>query len=189
MVTEWDKIIDTIIPFFKNLIKPENLSITSFLGLIPLIMYFLNRKNIPKLIFDGFWKQNDYVGINYFVRVKRDKGEGEAEEVKGFVGIKNKFELISGRWINRKEETNISIYDYLGLFKICKQEGNEIITFFHMDDLEPPHANNLYQNYHYTKFKDDELIVKINAKRGRIKDKQFTKKIDDIAKEAKQIPP
>jgi hypothetical protein len=184
MVIELSDITDTIISHLKNM-KLE------YLSLIPIgvvLMYILKRRHIPKLSFDGFWKKEDYFGVNYFVKVKRDKGEGKAEEVEGFVGIKDKFELISGRWIKRNTETDISIYDYLCLFKIFKQDGNEIITFFHMDDLEPPNANNLYEDYHYTKFKDDKLIVEINAKRGRIKERPFTKKIDDIVKEAKPIP-
>ena len=49
--------LDDIISFFRNLVKPENLTLTSFLGLIPLIMYLLKRRTIPKLAFDGIWKE------------------------------------------------------------------------------------------------------------------------------------
>jgi hypothetical protein len=174
--------------------KTENLAIIiSIISLgvaifRPMLVSYFENKKIPKLKFEGVWKQNAHVGTDYFIRVTRDEGEGEAEGVKGFVGIKDKFELVSGRWIKRKIETNISIYDYLGLFKIFKQNGKEIITFFNMDGLEPPDANNLYEDYHYNHYKDDKLIVEINAKRGRIKNKQFTKKIEDIVKDAKPIP-
>jgi len=161
-----------------------------------MLISYLTNKKIPKLVDDGVWKQNASVGIDYFLRVKRDNGEGEAEGVKGFVGIKDKSELTPSSWIySRDKETDISIYDYLSLFKILEHKGYKIITFnIREDSLHPPSAppddNNLYENNRFTQFKDDNLIVTIQARRGRIKMKkrQFVKKIEDIVKEATQIP-
>jgi hypothetical protein len=120
MVTELDKIIEPIISFFKNLMKPENITISSFFGLIPLIMYFLNRKNIPKLDFDGLWKEPNCKGkiTCYYIKVKRNKGEGKAEVVEGYVGLKDK-ELKPSEWLKSKSKiANIVGYDYLTLFHI-----------------------------------------------------------------------
>lgn len=159
-----------------------------------MLVSYLENKKIPKLEFDGFWKQSDYVGMNYFVRVKRVKGEGETEGVKGFVGIKDKFELIPSIWLySRNKETAISIYDYLSIFKILEHKGYDIITFHIREDLfhpppPPPDDNNLYENNRFTQFKNDKLIVEIQATRGRIKKRQFDKKIEDVVKEAKEIP-
>jgi hypothetical protein len=101
MVTELDYILDF-------LSKTENLAIIISivsLGVAfrPMLVSYFENKKIPKLEFDGFWKQSDYVGMDYFVRVKKDKGDGEAEGVKGFVGIKNKIELNPSIWIWTKK--------------------------------------------------------------------------------------
>jgi hypothetical protein len=147
------------------------------------------KKKIPKLVFDGVWKQNAPVGIDNFLKVKRDKGEGKPEKIEGFVGINDKRELKPTLWIQRNIETDIPTYNYLSLFKILEQNGHKIITFPNANEIPPPpDVNFLIENCPYTKFKDDELIVEIIARRARIKKKQFTKKIDDIVKEAKQIP-
>jgi hypothetical protein len=189
MVIELDKLIDILLSDLK---KPEIQSIIAIITigvtlLIPSLNYYFKNKKIPKLVFDGVWKQNAYYGVDYFLKVKRDKGEGEGEGVKGFVGIKDKLELNPSGWIKRNTETDIVTYDYLSLFKTFEHKGHEIITFHTKEYLPPPDDNNLYEKYRYPQFKDDKLIVEINAKRGRIKDKQFIKKIDDIVKEAKQI--
>ena len=120
-----DEKIDAIISFFKNLVKPENITLTSFLGLIPLLMYFLNRKNIPKLDFDGLWKEPNCKGNNtcYYIKVKRNKGEGKVEGVEGIVGIKDK-ELKPIEWLKSKSEiANIMNYDYLLIFEKFYHKG------------------------------------------------------------------
>ena len=84
-----DKIND-IISFFKNLVNPDNITITtSVIGVgVPVIMYLLKLRTIPKLAFDGVYRQNIHYGIDYFVKVKREEGEGEAEGVKERVKLK-----------------------------------------------------------------------------------------------------
>jgi hypothetical protein len=49
---------------------------------------------VPKLVFDGIWKQKDErtVGMRYFLKVKQVKGEGKPHGIQGFVGIKDKLE-------------------------------------------------------------------------------------------------
>ena|GEM_PF-3542871 len=184
-----DKIND-IISFFKNLVNPDNITITtSVIGVgVPVIMYLLKLRTIPKLAFDGVYRQNIHYGIDYFVKVKREEGEAEAEGVKGFVGIEDKIELNPSGWIKGNTETDIAIYDYLSLFKTFKHKEYEIINFHTKENLPPPDENNLYENNRYSQFKDDELIVKIVAARARIKEKQIKKKIEDIVNEAKPIP-
>jgi hypothetical protein len=184
--------LDYILNFLS---KTENLAIIISivsLGVAfrPMLVSYFENKKIPKLEFDGFWKKSDYVGMDYFVRVKKDKGDGEAEGVKGFVGIKNKIELNPSIWIWTKKTvvTNIAIYDYLSIFKIFEHKGHEIITFNTRENLPPPDDNNLYEDNRYSKFKDDELIVEIMATRARIKEKQCKKKIEYIVNKAKQIP-
>jgi hypothetical protein len=163
--------LNAIIDFLNNITKPENLTLISILGLgVPvLLMYFLNRIHIPKLVFDEVWKKNAYYGIDYFIKVKSDKGEGKAEGVIGFVGIKDKLEVKPTLWIGRDIETDILTHNYLSLFKIFEHEGHKIITFPNANDIPSPPDSNLFENCRYTKFKDDKLIVEINATRGRIK--------------------
>jgi hypothetical protein len=174
--------LDDIIDFLS---KTENLAIIiSIISLgvaifRPMLVSYFENKKIPKLEFDGFWKHNGFVGIDYFVRVKRDKGEGEAEGVKGFVGIKDKIELNPRIWIwtKRTRVTDIATYDYLSIFKTFEHKEHEIINFHTKENLPPPDINNLYENNRYSQFKDDELIVEIVAARARIKEKQIKKKI------------
>ncbi|HEX7257596.1 MAG TPA: hypothetical protein VF242_06010 [Nitrososphaeraceae archaeon] len=188
MVTELGEIIDIIS-------KTENLAIIiSIISLgvaifRPMMVSYFNNKKIPILEFDGVYKTNTVGGIDYFIKVKRDKGEGEAEGVKGFVGITDKIELQPTLWwIGRTIETDISTYNYLSLFKTLEHNKQKIITFPNIYETTPPDFDFLLENCPFTKFKDDKLIVKINAKRGRIKEKQYPKNIDDIVKEAKPIP-
>jgi len=131
--------LNPIIDFLNYITKPENYQLLfAIIGIIvsalsigvTILLYYLNRRNIPKLVFDGVWKQNAHVGIDYFVRIKRDKGEGKAEEVEGFVGIKDKLELTPSRWIERNIETDIITYDYLSLFKILEYKEHEYYYFW-----------------------------------------------------------
>jgi hypothetical protein len=48
----------------------------------------------------------------------------------------------------------------------------------------PPYENNLYNQY-----KENDLIVEIEATGGRINKRDFTKRIEDIIDQAIQIPP
>ena len=126
-----DDKIDAIISFFKNLVKPENITLTSFLGLIPLIMYLLNRKTIPKLALMDYGKNLIVREIItcYYIKVKRNKGEGKVEGVEGIVGIKDK-ELKPSEWLKSKSEiANIMNYDYLLIFEKFYHKENEIIFF------------------------------------------------------------
>ena len=73
--------------------NPENITISSILALGgSFITYLLNRKNIPKLDFDGLWKEPNCKGkiTCYYIKVKRNKGEGKVGCVEGMVGIKDK---------------------------------------------------------------------------------------------------
>jgi hypothetical protein len=194
MVAELNPIID----FLNYITKPENYHLLiAIIGIlisalitigVSVLMYILRRRHIPKLIFDGVWKQNAHVGIDYFLKVKRDKGEGKAEGVEGFVGIKDKIGLNSSRWIDRNIETDITKYSYLSLFKIFEHKY-EIITFHTREISPPPDDNNLYETYRYNQYKDDKIIVEIEATRARIRKRKITKKIKDIVKDAKPIPP
>ncbi len=181
--------IDDIISFFKNLVNPENITLTSILGFGgSLIMYFLKRKNIPKLDFDGLWKEPNCKGklTCYYIKVKRDKGEGKAEVVEGFVGIKDK-ELKPSEWFKTKSEiANIVDYDYLLLFQTFYDNGKEIIFFPEniFGEFPQPYENNLFNQY-----KEKTLEVQIEAKRGRIKKRNIKKNIDKIVNKSKQIPP
>jgi hypothetical protein len=195
MVTELDKIID----FVNYITKPENhLLLITIIGVIvtaltsfgvKILMYLLKRRHIPKLACDGIWKQNTNVGTDYFLKVKRDKGEGEAEGVKGFVGIEDKIGLNPSIWIDRNIETDITTYNYLSLFKIFEHKGHEIITFHTREISSPPDDNNLYETNRYNQYKDDKIIVEIEATRARIRKRKITKKIKNIVKDAKPIPP
>ena len=167
--------------------KPENLTLTSFLGLIPLIMYFLKRRTIPKLDFDGIWKEPNCKGIItcYYIRVKREKGEGEAKEVKGFVGIEDKW-LKPSEWLSKQQNTvNIANHDYLILFQTFNDNGKEIILFPENIFSEFPQT---YKNNLFNQYKENTLKVQIEAKKARIKERYFQKKIEDIVKESKQLP-
>jgi hypothetical protein len=61
---------------FQKSCQSRKYSLTSILGFGgSLIMYFLKRKNIPKLDFDGLWKEPNCKGTLtcYYIKVKRDK--------------------------------------------------------------------------------------------------------------------
>jgi hypothetical protein len=169
--------------------NPENLTISSILGIRgSIITYFLNHKNIPKLDFDGLWKDPYCKGkiTCYYIKVKRDKGEGKAEVVEGFVGIKDK-ELKPSEWRKSNSKIgNIVDYDYLLLFQTFYDNEKEIIFFPENTFGEFPQP---YENNPFNQYKEKTLVVQIEAIRGRISKRQCKKKIEKIVKDAKPIPP
>src|SRR5688500_5734235 len=193
MFTELNPIID----FLNYITKPENLPLTisiitivvTLLGIgVKILMYLLERRTIPKLVFDGIWKEPNYKGTItcYYIKVKRNKGEGGTQEVMGFVGLKDK-ELHQSEWfVSKSKESKITNHNYLILFETFNHNGNEIIFF-------PENIFALYpqsfENNLFNQYKDDKLIVEIEASRARIDKRQITKKIKDIIKEAKPILP
>jgi hypothetical protein len=192
MVIEPDKIIDLI---FSNLKKPEIQSIIAIIGIIvttlgigvPIRLYFLKLKNIPKLNFDGIWKEPNCKGkiTCYYIKVKRNKGEGKVKCVEGIVGIKDK-ELKRSEWLKSKSEfTDIIDYDYLLIFQTFDYKGNEIIFFPEniFADFQQSYENNLLNQY-----RKSEIEIKVEAKNARIGKRELTKKIDDIINKAKPIP-
>jgi hypothetical protein len=60
--------------------------------LISLFIYLAERRKIPILVFDSLWYQDLGSDREYYVKVKREKGEGRAQGVQGFVGVKNKLD-------------------------------------------------------------------------------------------------
>jgi hypothetical protein len=59
------------------------------------VSILLERRNIPRLVFGHIWKQNDRIiptAINYFLKIKRENGEGGVQGFRGFVGVKDKFD-------------------------------------------------------------------------------------------------
>jgi hypothetical protein len=150
-------------------------------------MYFLKRRHIPKLDFDGLWKEPNCKGkvTCYYIKVKREKGEGKVEQVEGIVGIKDK-ELNSSEWrLSNSKITHIIKHDYLLLFQTFYDNGNEIIFFPKniFADYPQPYENNLFNQY-----KEKTLEIQIEAKQGRIKKRNLQKKIKDIIKKAKPLP-
>lgn len=82
-----------------------------------LLVYILQRRNIPKLVFDGLCKDKGVpTALIYFLKIKREKGEGRAQGVQGFVGVKDKFEPKRSELLLKTFE--IFLYDYLPLFKV-----------------------------------------------------------------------
>lgn len=192
MVIELGDIID----FLNYVTKPENLHLLlTIIGIIvsviaigvKILVYFLKRRHIPKLSFDGLWKEPNCKGKNtcYYIKVKRNKGEGKAEVVEGFVGVKDK-ELKRSEWLKSKSEiANIVNHDYLLLFETFYDNGNEIIFFPEnsFGEFPQPYENNLFNQY-----KEKTLVVQIESDKARIKERYFQKKIDDIVNKAKPIP-
>ena len=90
-----DVVTNTILYYLQAFTKPENLLLIILIGatvLVPLLVYYFQRRHIPKLSFDGLWKKTLFngKGISYYLKVKRDKGEGGAQGVIGFIGLKDK---------------------------------------------------------------------------------------------------
>jgi hypothetical protein len=71
-----------------NLLLIILILVTGGVGLIALFTYLAERRRIPMLIFDGVWSDNPPNGIEYYIKVEREKGEGRAQGVQGFVGVK-----------------------------------------------------------------------------------------------------
>jgi len=189
VIESLDIIINTIFYYLQAFTKPENLLLIILIVatvVIPLLVYYFHRRHIPKLVFDGIWKEPNCKGNStcYYIKVKRDKGEGKAEVVEGFVGIKGK-ELKPSEWLKSKSEiANIMNHDYLLIFETFYDKGNEIISFPEniFAEYHQSYENNLFNQY-----KEKTLEVQIDATRGRISKRQFKKKIKKIVKEAKPI--
>ena len=193
MVIELDKIID----FLDYITKPENLHLLiPIIGIVvsalttivvKIIMYLLKRSTIPKLDFDGLWKEPNCKGkiTCYYIKVKREKGEGEAEGVKGIVGIKDK-ELKPSEWRKSKSEiANIMNHDYLLIFETFYDKEKKII-FFPENIFADCHQS--YENNIFNQYKEKTLEVQIEAKRGRIKKRNIKKNIDEIVNKAEDLP-
>jgi hypothetical protein len=80
-------------------LEPQNLLliilILATVGTSSLLVYYFERRNIPRLVFGHIWKQNDRIiptAINYFLKIKRENGEGGVQGFRGFVGVKDKFD-------------------------------------------------------------------------------------------------
>lgn len=152
------------------------------------------QETIPSLVFNGFYKKKSESGFRqeeqYFVKVSREGGEGEAEGVTGHVGVIDRLELKDAAWHGNGRKVNIITIKYLLLFNTFEHKGKVHIGLYGMvldpnkPDFEIKLENSLYENY-----KKDRLIVEIYSERGRIKKKRLEKKIEDIVKEAKEIPP
>jgi hypothetical protein len=100
-------------------LKPENfLLIILIIATIvtPLLIYWFDRRKIPILKFDDVWYQDVYQGIEYYVKVEREKGEGRAQGVQGFVGVKNKLDPNISRTIvslKTDPQTDLEVILYL----------------------------------------------------------------------------
>ena len=151
------------------------------------------QETIPSLVFNGFYKRKNetFPSENYFVKVRREGGDGKAEDVTGDVGIKYKLDFKEAGWISSDiKSVDITTNKYLSLFQLSKYEEKTVITFHGvMYNPNRPDYEQLLDNSVYENYKDSELIVEIYASRGRIKKKRFEKKIDYIVNEAKDIPP
>jgi hypothetical protein len=105
-----------------------------------------------------------------------------SQRVDGFVGIKDKTDLKRSSWLLKDISINFTFYNYLILFKIFNYNGNDVITF-------PGKNNNeLSEDDYYTKYEKDSIVVKIEVSRARMHKKYFEQRIEDIVKNAKQIP-
>ncbi len=183
------KTTDIILCYLVSFAKPENLLIVVLIGvtiLMPLLVYYFHRRHIPKLVFDGTWKQSfikeDTNHETYYLKIKREKGEGGAKGVIGFVGLEDK-ELVQTAWLlSESKEVDIIKHDYLILFQLIKFKGTEAIAFpQHLFPYTPSYKNYLKQ---YTK---NILEIHIEASQARIKKRHFKKKIEDIITESKQL--
>jgi hypothetical protein len=161
-----------------------------------LFVYLLKQSKIPKLRYDGFGTKQNESGwkneVRYFIKVSREGGEGEAKGVTGHVGIKNKLELKEGAWLHEHlRSVNIITYKYLVLFVTLEHKGKTIITFqgVHYKQPNEPDFEQQLADCSYENYKEDELVIEIYSSRGRIKKNRMEKRIKDIVKEARPIPP
>ena len=183
-------------PIIDFITKPENYQLlVSIIGVVvsifgvgvPLRMYLLKRMTIPKLKFDGIWKEPNCKGKNtcYYIKVKREKGEGNAEKVIGLVGIKDK-KLKPSEWLKTKSEiAYITNYDYLLIFQTFDYNGKDIILFPEHIFGEFPQE---FENKLFSQYKEKTLEVQIEADIARIKERHFQKKINDIINKSKLLP-
>ena len=152
-----------------------------------LILYLIKQNKVPKLVFDGVWKQNDEVtvtGMRYFLKVKQVKGEGKPRGIQGFVGIKDKLEPKPTSLLPNHIDLSFAFYSYLILFKMFNYNGNDVITF----PGSTKTSTELSEDDYYSKYEKDTIVVKIEVDRARMHKKYFELPINDIVKNAKQIP-
>jgi hypothetical protein len=125
----------------------------------PLLVYYFERRKIPLLDFDSLWYQNYQDDVGYYVKVKREKGEGRALGVQGFVGVKNKLDQNISRWLlsSNEFEAEITQYAYLFLFLTSNNNGKVEIVFPGTESSTSP------KSYLYEDYKEDKLIVEIES--------------------------
>jgi hypothetical protein len=187
----------TIIVNWLGLDDPGNrlliilIIVTAIVGLIPLIIYWLEKHKIPKLVFNGIYKNT--VGwspfVAYFVRVERKGGQGVANGVEGFVYVKNKTDLKTSAWfLSHNRITNITRYDYLALFAIGKNDKtNDMNIYFPDFGIEQTRFFNIYREELYLDFENADVVSEIEASRGCIKKKEFSMKIKNVKNNAKEL--
>src|SRR5947208_3449296 len=127
-----------------------------------LILYLVKQAKLPKLVFDGVWKQNDEVtltGVRYFLKVKQVKGDGRPQGIDGFVGIKDKLEPKPSSWLSSRIDSNFKFYNYLVLFKILNYNGNDVITF----PGSKKQPTELSEDDYYNRYETDSIVVKIEV--------------------------
>jgi hypothetical protein len=180
----------------SDYLKPANflliilILVTGVVGLIALFTYIAEQRKIPILYFDRVWKQDSPQSRRvYFLRIKRQKGNGRAQGVEGFLSIKNKFDMIPTLWWTSKQPvTDIPKSEYLVLFRL--EDNEKKITFPSVMSIPESQSYSLFANngqFAYNEYSNEKLVVGIEATRGRIHKKCFNKKIKDIVKEAKSI--
>lgn len=64
--------------------EPQNVLwiISIIVSVISLLVYYFKRRKIRQLVFEGVWKKNVLVGVDYYIKVKREQGEVEHKEFK-----------------------------------------------------------------------------------------------------------
>lgn len=95
-----------------------------------LLVFYLQRNRIPKLVFDGVWKTNDKVvptAIIYFLRIKREGGEGGIRGFRGFVGVKDKFDPKISQLLSKNSEIFLNDYLFLTADAIVTNVRKEIV--------------------------------------------------------------
>ena len=97
----------------------------------------------------------------YYVKIKREKGEGRAQGVQGFAGVKDKLDPNISRWLlstlQSETETQITKHDYLMLFSTTMEAVHQF------SDLELKEPEKINEHTLYDAYKQDKLVVEIEA--------------------------